>query len=83
MRAKVSILPVDRVSPNRGFLILSTTVKPELSMNSLLYTSKARGKYTLKIVLIWQKNYVPPVKIWTLTYCLLINGISEELNAKM
>ena len=44
MRAKVSIF----VRPNRCFLILSTTIKPELSVNSQLYTPKARGKCILK-----------------------------------
>ena len=40
----------DRVNPDRCFLILSTAIKAKSSMlmNSLLYTSKARGKYILK-----------------------------------
>ena len=36
------------MNPSRGFLILSTAIQPKLSMNSLLYISKARGKYIVK-----------------------------------
>ena len=34
--------------PNTWILILSTAIRPKLWMNSLLYTSKLRGKYILR-----------------------------------
>ena len=38
----------DGVGSNKCFLNLCTATKPKLSMKSLMYASKDRGKYILK-----------------------------------
>ena len=40
---------------NMCFLIPSTAIKPKLSMNKLMYNSKAKGKLILKNT-AWQNN---------------------------
>ena len=54
MRAKLSIYAFSCVNLNWYFLIWSAAIKPKLSMNSPLRTSKPRWKYNLKNT-SWQK----------------------------
>ena len=59
------------------FLILSTAIKPKLSMNILLYTSKARGKYVLKNI-SWQKirPFCKNMHLWQL---FDVDSVNKEI----